>query len=203
MINIQSWAEGDEWSLGYMNDVQWIFFVQKNARLTLNKRGPNYSSSTVSISWLLMPKLLASPGYQHPWYWLCRIGKFLSYSRTDLNYLRLAHVKKLYKLCISLYFLKNLTCKGKTYWPLGDVVVILNVCCWNPCGSWALLVNCSQVNATNTSDGMITLVQVMAWCCQATSHYLSQCWPRSMLPYEQQSHHKSMQIIGESPSLWM
>ena len=27
-----------------------------------------------------------------------------------------------------------------------------------------------------------TLVQVMAWCCQATSHYLSQCWPRSMSP---------------------
>ena len=25
-----------------------------------------------------------------------------------------------------------------------------------------------------------TLVQVMAWCCQATSHYLSQCWPRSL-----------------------
>ena len=24
-----------------------------------------------------------------------------------------------------------------------------------------------------------TLVQVMAWCRQATSHYLSQCWPRS------------------------
>ena len=30
---------------------------------------------------------------------------------------------------------------------------------------------------------MSTLVQVMAWCCQATSHYLSQCWPRSMSPY--------------------
>ena len=25
-----------------------------------------------------------------------------------------------------------------------------------------------------------TLVQVMAWCRQATSHYLSQCWPSSM-----------------------
>ena len=25
-----------------------------------------------------------------------------------------------------------------------------------------------------------TLVQIMAWCCQATSHYLSQCWPRSI-----------------------
>ena len=23
----------------------------------------------------------------------------------------------------------------------------------------------------------------MAWCCQETSHYLSQCWPRSMTPY--------------------
>ena len=28
-----------------------------------------------------------------------------------------------------------------------------------------------------------TLVQVMAWCRQSTSHYLSQWWPRSMLPY--------------------
>ena len=35
----------------------------------------------------------------------------------------------------------------------------------------------------NTSDDTSTLVQVMAWCRQATSHYLSQCWPRSMLPY--------------------
>ena len=29
-----------------------------------------------------------------------------------------------------------------------------------------------------------TLVQVMACCCQATSHYLSQCWPRSLSPYD-------------------
>ena len=28
-----------------------------------------------------------------------------------------------------------------------------------------------------------TLVQVMAWCRQAPSHYLSQCWPRFMLQY--------------------
>ena len=33
-----------------------------------------------------------------------------------------------------------------------------------------------------TSDKS-TLVQVMAWCRQATSHYLSQCWPRSLSPY--------------------
>ena len=33
------------------------------------------------------------------------------------------------------------------------------------------------------TDDRSTLVQVMAWCRQATSHYLSQCWPRSMSPY--------------------
>ena len=27
-----------------------------------------------------------------------------------------------------------------------------------------------------------TLVQVMAWWCQATSHYMSQCWPRYKWP---------------------
>ena len=27
-----------------------------------------------------------------------------------------------------------------------------------------------------------TLLQVMAWCRQATSHYLSQCWPWSVSP---------------------
>ena len=33
------------------------------------------------------------------------------------------------------------------------------------------------------TDDQSKLFQVMAWCCQATSHYLSQCWPRSLLPY--------------------
>ena len=29
-----------------------------------------------------------------------------------------------------------------------------------------------------------TLFQVMAWCRQATSHYLKHCWPRSLPPYD-------------------
>ena len=33
------------------------------------------------------------------------------------------------------------------------------------------------------TDDQSTLVQVIAWCHQATSHYLSQSWPRSLLPY--------------------
>ena len=32
-------------------------------------------------------------------------------------------------------------------------------------------------------DGKSTLVQVMAWCRQAASHYLNQCWPRPLLPF--------------------
>ena len=33
------------------------------------------------------------------------------------------------------------------------------------------------------TDDQSRLVQVMAWCHQATSHYLSQYWPKSLLPY--------------------
>ena len=33
------------------------------------------------------------------------------------------------------------------------------------------------------NDDKSTLVQVMAWCHQATSHYLNLCWPRSLPPY--------------------
>ena len=35
----------------------------------------------------------------------------------------------------------------------------------------------------NLTDDKSTLVQVMAWCHQATSHYLNQCWLRSPMPY--------------------
>ena len=34
----------------------------------------------------------------------------------------------------------------------------------------------------NPTDGKSTLVQVMAWCYQATGYGLSQCWPRSLSP---------------------
>ena len=53
---------------------------------------------TRSISWLLMPWLLTSPGHQQPWYWLCRIGRFLSCLRKDFNYLRRINVEKWYKM---------------------------------------------------------------------------------------------------------
>ena len=33
------------------------------------------------------------------------------------------------------------------------------------------------------TDDKSTLVEVMPWCHQATSHYLGQCWPSFMSPY--------------------
>ena len=33
------------------------------------------------------------------------------------------------------------------------------------------------------TDEKSTLVQVMAWCRQATNHYLNLCWPRSLTPF--------------------
>ena len=36
------------------------------------------------------------------------------------------------------------------------------------------------------------LVQVMAWSRQATSHYLSQCWPKSMSPYMASLRHNEL-----------
>ena len=41
----------------------------------------------------------------------------------------------------------------------------------------------SRWMSLDLTDDKSTLVQVMAWCRQATSHYLSQCWPRSLSPY--------------------
>ena len=46
-----------------------------------------------------------------------------------------------------------------------------------------LLQNSSPMNVSDLINDKSTVVQVMAWCLQATSHYLSQCWPRSRSPY--------------------
>ena len=41
---------------------------------------------------------------------------------------------------------------------------------------------CPQLNATGLDDKS-ALVKVTAWCRQATSHYLNQCWPSLMSLY--------------------
>ena len=56
----------------------------------------------------------------------------------------------------------------------------------------------------NLTDHLSTLVQVMAWCRQATSHYLSQCWPRSLSPYDvTRSHISCWAQIGILSIPWL
>ena len=50
--------------------------------LTLNVRGPSYLGLTRSISWLLMPWLLTSPGHQQPRYdYIGYAGPYLTWGR--------------------------------------------------------------------------------------------------------------------------
>ena len=74
----------------------------------------------------------------------------------------------------------NSMAPGKFKWNFGYVIFkrILVVDVWGICCEIALI-----WMLLDFTDDRSTLVQVMAWCCQATSHYLSQCWRRSMSPY--------------------
>ena len=74
-----------------------------------------------------------------------------------------------------------------THWPLGDMAIIITMYFQNQLADW-YITNISRKTPLMwmlhfTLDGNSTLVQVMAWCCQATSHYLSQYWHRSMSLY--------------------
>ena len=69
---------------------------------------------------------------------------------------------------------------GKFEWNFIHVIFkqILVIDGWGICCEIALI-----WMSLDFTDDQSTLVQVMAWCGQATSHYLSQCWPRSLSPY--------------------
>ena len=45
------------------------------------------------------------------------------------------------------------------------------------------LSDCPLVNARDSFHGKSALVQGMAWCRQATRHYMSQCFPTSISPF--------------------
>ena len=74
-----------------------------------------------------------------------------------------------------------------THWFLGDLDVIQNEI-FNIVllifMSWFPYDNALRRMTQDSTDDKSTLVQVMAWCRQATSHYLSQCWPGSVTPYD-------------------
>ena len=60
---------------------------------------------------------------------------------------------------------------GSDFWKINFKLVTQNGSLRTQCLRWI---------QENTFDDKSTLVEVMAWCHQAASHYLSQCWPKSM-----------------------
>ena len=75
-----------------------------------------------------------------------------------------------------------------THWPLGDLDAIsklqFSISFYWLVSSHRLKDNALRWMPRDLTDDKSTLVQVMAWCLQATSHYLSLCWPRSLSPYD-------------------
>ena len=65
--------------------------------------GYGYLSLTRSISWLLMPWLLTSPGHQQSWHWLYRICRSFSYLRKDFKYLCHINVEEWHKKYIYVF----------------------------------------------------------------------------------------------------
>ena len=97
----------------------------------------------------------------------------------------------------------NSLAPGKFEWNFRHVIFkqILVIDGWGICHEIALM-----WMPLDFTDDQSTLVQAMAWCRQATSHYLSQCWPRSLSPsgvtrpqwVNQQFRHLSHSLISST-----
>ena len=87
-------------------------------------------------------------------------------------------------------------CTRLTHWPLGYFNKILKIICelilvidgCDISSEIALRWMSLDLSDDKTIEGikttsMETLVRVIAWSRQKTSHYLNQCWPRSLPPY--------------------
>ena len=117
---------------------------------------------TQSISWLLMPWLQEKPGHQQPWYWH-GLPRIICVSRLKVNSLATGRSNSNFR---SLIFRLILVTDG---WGISFEIAL----------RWKSL---------DLIDDKSTLVHVMAWCRQATSYYLSQCWPSFLPPYGINSH---------------
>ena len=74
-----------------------------------------------------------------------------------------------------------------THWPLGNLNEIFRHVIFRHnlvVGGWGISCEIALVwMSLDFTDDQSKLVQVMAWCRQATSHYMDQCWTRSLPPY--------------------
>ena len=100
----------------------------------------------------------------------------LSLSQVSATYKNKAPAKEIYGHLIFTWVAETLT-----HWPLGNLNQILDQIL--VIDGWGIFCEIALIwMSIDFTDHQSTLIQVMAWCRQAASHYLSQCWPRSMSP---------------------
>ena len=85
--------------------------VYRKVHLTLNVRGQSYPGLTRSISWLLMPRLLTSPGHQQPWY-VIYVGPCLTRGRIPATCGMPMWRKDIHCKYMFIFLLKNSARKG-------------------------------------------------------------------------------------------
>ena len=105
------------------------------------------------------------PGYVYMWLWFMTL-MIPSLDLLMSSYLAPGHINSLAPGRF----------EGNFRWVNFKLIVVIDG--W--CISCEIAIRWMPLDIT---DDKSTLVQVMAWCHQAPSHYLSQCWPRFLLPY--------------------
>ena len=144
------------------------------------------------VKWSFYQQRVQDTGFTHGllftevWIW---INNYTQQTASGMKWL--IHAQMSDKQWISLLksfrystdFHSELFVLSLTNWPLGDFnkiifkLILVNDGC-DISSEIAL-----RWTSLDLSDDKSTLFQVMAWCRQATSHYLNQCWPRSLPPY--------------------
>ena len=116
---------------------------------------------------------VGSTGFIYPF-----SSALLNWHGTQVDCSRLVAVKSSYTMWVNPII--NSLVPGKFAWNFRQVIFkqILVIDAWSISCEIALI-----WMSLDFTDDQSTLVQVMAWCRQAASHYLSQCWPRSLSPY--------------------
>ena len=155
-------------------------------------RSSTGSSSPGSTSTFLMSHLLFSSLWPYVVIWNHKIH-FISWSKLfpffNSFYLYLSNISANARECVqhfskgwvSEWVIKfNTLAPGKFEWNSRYVIFkwILVIDGWGISCEIALI-----WMSLDLTDDQSTLVQVMAWYRQATSHYLGQCWPRSLSTY--------------------
>ena len=144
--------------------------------------------------WGLMMHISTMP-LGHHWFQLWLVSRSepshwqLNFFKSTRSFKQIFLIKKIIReahLSSSTTCFKHLHFKNKcwlTHCPLGNFHLSkLNLIFVNDGWGISSEVPIRETSLVRTNDKP-TLVQVMAWCRQATSHYLSQCWPRFVSPY--------------------